>query len=134
MLLAGATILVVGMSRVFVPQDLDFMGLSTAELAAANPRLIPLIAHDRAGFGGGLFCCGAIVTACALFAAPSRALRQALAIAGGAGFGAAIGVHLVVGYTDALHLAPAVAGAALFLAGLALSKPPRTGRRAPWPH
>jgi hypothetical protein len=122
MLAAGATILVVGMTRVFVPQDLDFMGLTVAELNAANPRLIPLIAHDRAGFGGGLFCCGSLVTACALFASPSRGLWQALAVAGLAGFGAAIGVHLVVGYTDTLHLAPAVAGAALFVVGLALTR------------
>jgi hypothetical protein len=50
----------------------------------------------------------------------SRSLRQALALAGLAGFGAAIGVHVVVGYTDALHLAPAVAGAALFVVGLVL--------------
>jgi len=122
MLLAGATILTVGMTRVFVPQDLEFMRLSVAELSAANPRLIPLIAHDRAGFGGGLFCCGSIVTACALFAPPSRGLWQALAAAGLAGFGAAIGVHLVVGYTDTLHLAPAVAGAALFVVGLVLTR------------
>lgn len=126
MLLAGATILLVGMSRVFVPQDLEFMRVTVAELNAANPRLIPLIAHDRAGFGGGLFCCGSIVTACVLFASPSRALWQALAVAGLAGFGAAIGVHLVVGYTDTLHLAPAVAGAALFVGGLALTGARRT--------
>ena len=120
MLLAGATILIVGMTHVFVPQDLAFMGLTVADLQAANPRLIALIAHDRAGFGGGLFCRGSIVTACAVFARPSRSLRHALALAGLAGFGAAIGVHVAVGYTDALHLAPAVAGAALFVVGLVL--------------
>jgi hypothetical protein len=128
MLLAGATILAVGMTRVFVPQDLAFMGLTVADLNAANPRLVPLIAHDRAGFGGGLFCCGSIVTACALFARPSRSLRQALALAGLAGFGAAIGVHLVVGYTDLLHLAPAVAGAGLFVIGLVLAGEGQTRR------
>jgi len=58
----------------------------------------------------------------ALFAPPSRGLWQALAAAGLAGFGAAIGVHLVVGYTDTLHLAPAVAGAALFAVGLGLTR------------
>jgi len=96
------------------------MGLTVGDLHAANPRLVALIAHDRAGFGGGLFCCGTIVITCALFARPSRSLRQALALAGAAGFGAAIGVHLAVGYTDPLHLAPAVAGAALFVIGLVL--------------
>jgi dihydroorotate dehydrogenase len=46
---------VVGMTRVFVPQDLAFMGLSAERLRALSPTLVPLIAHDRAGFGGGGF-------------------------------------------------------------------------------
>ena len=62
------------------------------------------------------------MTACALFAPPSRGLWQVLAAVGLAGFGAAIGVHLVVGDTDTLHLAPAVAGATLFVAGLVLTR------------
>lgn len=123
MLLAGGTILVVGMTLVFVPEDLAFMGVSVADLTAANARLVPLIAHDRAGFGGGLFSCGSIVAACALFAAPSRSLWEALGVAGLAGFGAAIGVHVVIGYTDIVHLAPAFVGAALFATGLALMYP-----------
>ena len=123
MLLAGATILTVGMTRVFVPQDLEFMRVTVADLYAVNPRLVPLIAHDRAGFGGGLLSAGLTVAACALFATPSRSLWQALAGAGVAGFGAAIGVHPAVGYTDAMHLAPAVAGGALFVVALVLARP-----------
>jgi hypothetical protein len=126
MLLAGATILTVGVTSVFVSQDLEFMGLTVADLNAANPRLVPLIAHDRAGFGGGLFSCGSIVAACALFGTPSRSLWQAFACAGVVGFGAAIGVHLVVGYTDLLHLGPAIAGAALFVVGLTFAVPTRS--------
>ncbi len=129
MLLAGVTILTVGMTRVFVPQDLEFMGVTVADLNAANPRLVPLIAHDRAGFGGGLLAAGFIVAACALFAVPSRSLWQALAAAGAAGFGAAIGVHPAVGYTDVLHLAPAIAGGALFVVGLVLAAPGGTQSR-----
>jgi hypothetical protein len=45
----GPTILVVGSTFVFVPQDLEFMGMSAAELHSVNPHLVPLIAHDRAG-------------------------------------------------------------------------------------
>jgi hypothetical protein len=112
-----------------VPQDLEFMGVAVADLNAVSPRLVPLIAHDRAGFGGGLLAAGIIVTACALFATPSRSLWQALAGAGAAGFGAAIGVHPAVGYTDWLHLAPAIAGGVLFVIGLALATPtPARGR------
>jgi hypothetical protein len=127
MVLAGATILTVGMTGVFVPQDLKFMRVSIAELDAANPRLVPLIAHDRAGFGGGLLSAGLVVAACALFANPSRSLWQALAGAGTAGFGAAIGVHPAVGYTDWFHLAPAIAGSLLFVIGLALTAPGQEG-------
>ena len=127
MVLAGATILTVGMTRVFVPQDLEFMRVSIADLDAANPRLVPLIAHDRAGFGGGILSAGAIVVACVLFAKPARSLWQALASAGATGFGAAIGVHPAVGYTDWFHLTPAIAESVLFVVGLALAVPDRSG-------
>jgi hypothetical protein len=127
MVLAGATILTVGVTRVFVPQDLEFMRVSIAELDGANPRLVPLIAHDRAGFGGGILSAGLIVAACALFASPCRSLWQALGGAGTAGFGTAIGVHPAVGYTDWFHLAPAIAGAALFVVGLVLTAHGRSG-------
>lgn len=120
MVAAGFTIMIVGMTRVFVPQDLAYMGLGRDELHAISSRLIPLIAHDRAGFGGGLASCGSVVVACALYASGSRAQWQALALSGTTGFGAAIGVHLAVGYTDILHLGPAFAGAGLFAAALAL--------------
>jgi hypothetical protein len=39
---AGATILTLGSTTVFVPEDLAFMGVSVAELRALNPRLVPL--------------------------------------------------------------------------------------------
>jgi hypothetical protein len=61
------------------------------------------------------------------FGRPSRALWQALAIAGTAGFACALGVHFAVGYTDALHLAPAMAGAAQLVLALALTAPEMLG-------
>ena len=51
---AGTTIQFIGMTSVFVQTDLTFMEITASQLDAINPRLIPLIAHDRAGFGGGL--------------------------------------------------------------------------------
>jgi hypothetical protein len=120
MLLAGLVILAVGATTVFVPQDLAFMGLTREELASASPRLIPLIAHDRAGFGGGLASTGVLVTLCAWYARPTRAFHEAVLVAGLAGFGCAIGVHYIEGYTDPVHLAPALAGAGLFAASLGL--------------
>jgi hypothetical protein len=117
----GFTILVVGMTCVFVPQDLAYMGLEVEELHALNPRLVPLIAHDRAGFGGAVCSCGAALFACVWCGKPSRSLWCVLALVGIIGFGTAIGVHPAVGYNDAVHLAPAVAGAIVYLTGLFLT-------------
>jgi hypothetical protein len=122
MLGAGVTIQLIGMTQVFVPTDLAFMDLTRDQLDAINPRLVPLIAHDRAGFGGGVATAGLLLLGCAWCATPSRSLWQALCLAGIAGWSTAIGVHPAIGYTDAGHLAPAVAGAALFFAGMAFTR------------
>jgi hypothetical protein len=119
----GLTIRAVGMTRVFVPQDLEFMGITAAELHAINARLVPLIAHDRAGFGGALVSCGIAMFLSVLYGAPSLSLWQALAVAGVAGFGTAVGVHPAIGYTTLSHLGPAVFGSAVFALGLALTLP-----------
>jgi hypothetical protein len=119
----GAVIMTVGMSSVFVPQDLEYIGLQPEAMAAINPRLIPLIAHDRAGFGGALVSCGALVALIAWKSPITRPLWQALLFAGSTGFACAIGVHFCIGYTDAIHLAPAVLGAVIFASGMFLSRP-----------
>jgi MFS family permease len=124
MVAGGLTIMIVGMTTVFVPQDLKFMGLSAAQLRQINSNLVPLIAHDRAGFGGGICTCGIIVLFCVWCARPSRSLWQVLCVAGAAGFVTAIGIHPIVGYNDLSHLAPAMMGSVLFIVGLALSCKP----------
>lgn len=116
--LAGLVILYIGMTEVFVAEDLGFMRLTRDVLDRMNPRLVPLIAHDRAGFGGGLATTGLLLVMCAWCARPSRAFHQAVAIAGIAGFGCAIGTHFLEGYMNPIHLAPAFAGAALFAVSL----------------
>lgn len=118
---AGFTILVIGMTSVFVPQDLAYMGVCVEELYALNPRLVPLIAHDRAGFGGAVCSCGVALVACVWCGRPSRSLWWVLALVGAIGFGTAIGVHPAVGYNDAVHLTPAVLGAITYLMGLLLT-------------
>ncbi|GDY09387.1 MAG: hypothetical protein DWI21_09095 [Planctomycetota bacterium] len=119
----GLIIMAVGMTSVFVPQDLDYMQLTMSDLQSANPRLVPLIAHDRAGFGGGVCCCGITMFLCVLCGTPSRSLWQALFITGTSGFGSAIGVHYPIGYTNWFHLAPAYLGAVMFFSGMALTFP-----------
>jgi hypothetical protein len=85
----GFTIMMVGVTKVFVPQDLTFMNMTVDELRAVNPRLVPLIAHDRAGFGGGVFCCGVTLLVCLWCHPLTRSLWQATLITGLAGFGTA---------------------------------------------
>ena len=118
---AGLTIMAVGMTRVFVPQDLDYIGISAERIRAINAHLVPLIAHDRAGFGGALFSCGLAMLFCTTFGRPSKSLRQALLLAGIAGFTTAIMIHPVIGYTNLSHLGPAVLGCVVYFIGLALS-------------
>jgi hypothetical protein len=117
----GFVIMTVGATCVFVPQDLAFMGVSVDELHALNPRLVPLIAHDRAGFGGAVCCAGLALFFCVWCGRPSRGLWLVLALVGLAGFGAGVGIHFAVGYDDPLHLAPAVIGSLVYIVGLALT-------------
>jgi hypothetical protein len=120
LVLGGLVIMTVGMTSVFVPQDLQFMGMSAADLHAVNPHLVPLIAHDRAGFGGGLCATGITVFFCVWCGNPSRSLWQVLCVAGATGFLAAIFVHPLIGYMNLSHLAPATVVAVIFFVGLAL--------------
>jgi len=126
MIAGGLTILIVGTTIVFVPQDLRYMNLSPADLDRINPRLIPLIAHDRAGFGGAILTTGVVVLFSVWCGPPSRSLWQVLALAGTTGFATAVGVHPAVGYNDFIHLAPAYLGAIVFFVGLALCYKPMT--------
>ena len=128
----GLTILSVGMTCVFVPQDLSFMDLSVLELNALNPRLVPLIAHDRAGFGGAVCCAGVAIFCCVWRAVPSAGQWWMLVAVGVVGFGAGIGAHPAVGYFDPFHLAPAVLGALAYTAGLALTFRAMTAKPEVW--
>jgi hypothetical protein len=47
-----------------------------------------------------------------------------LCASGVIGFAAAIGVHLVVGYINVVHLGPAILGALIFVVGIAHSFKP----------
>jgi hypothetical protein len=122
---AGVVITAVGMTVVFVPQDLEYIGRSREAIDAVAARLIPVIAHDRAGFGGALASFGVAMAGCVRYARPGRAFWQALGIAGTVGFSTAVGVHPAIGYLDVVHLGPAVLGCVVFGAGLALAAPER---------
>lgn len=120
---AGLTISWIGVTQVFVPEDLAFLRTTAAELRSANSRLLPLIAHDRAGFGGGLVATGVAVLLLGLWGMRrgARWVWWTLLVSGLPGYAAALGVHLAVGYLDFWHLLPALIAAGLFGAGLALT-------------
>lgn len=122
---AGATIIGVGLTSVYVPEDLAFLCVSAAELRSASERLAPLVAHDRAGLGGALIANGLGVLLLGLWGIRrgARWVWWTLLLAGAPGFAAALGVHWAIGYLDPWHLAPGVLGLALFLATLTLLGP-----------
>ncbi|MEO3753731.1 hypothetical protein [Streptomyces sp. B6B3] len=120
----GAVISVVGLTGVFVPTDLTFLGTSARSLEAVNPRLVPFIAHDRAGFGGALMAAGVAIV---LLSAWGWRRGEAwvfwtLAAAAAAGFLPAVTVHGAIRYTDLVHLAPVYVGIALTGTGLLLAR------------
>lgn len=125
LLAAGLAISLIGVTEVFVPEDLHFMGTSAAALWSANPRLVPLVAHDRATLGGMLLASGWVFLLPALWGYRRSApwLWWVLLIAGTIAYSAAILVHHAVGYLNLKHLLPAMGGLVLMLVGLALSYP-----------
>jgi hypothetical protein len=124
LVIGGLAISYEGLTAVFVPSDLAYMGTSAHALAAANDRLLSFIAHDRAGFGGALVSAGVAVL---LIAAWGWDRGQAwvwwcLLASGAVGFGAALAIHVGVAYTDFWHVAPIYAGIAFTATSLALGR------------
>jgi hypothetical protein len=130
----GISILVIASSVVFVPQDTAFIGLDSAGISTLSERLVPIMAHDRAGFGGGM------VAIAILFAATAwRGLRlgeagawPALAVSGLIYYVPTLVVHIAIDYTSLVHLLPVYGGlAALFTALLMLWTPLHRGSHEP---
>jgi dihydroorotate dehydrogenase len=124
-IVAGLVISSFGVTSVFVQDDLDFMQTTIEALAGANSRLIPLIAHDRASFGGMLISCGVATLLTSLwgFRRGAAWVWWSLTLAGMIAYSATIAVHLAVGYTSFRHLLPAYGGLAAIAAGSLLTAP-----------
>jgi dihydroorotate dehydrogenase len=117
---AGLTISYIGATSVFVPEDMQFLCTADGVLQAAHPQLVPLVAHDRASFGGMLVTCGLATLLPSMwgFRRGRAWLWAALVGAGTVAYVAAIAVHVAVGYTSNWHLLPAYFGfAALWIGG-----------------
>jgi len=118
--IGGLTIAGVGITHVFVQSDLVYLNTTHTELNGANLKLIPLIAHDRAGFGGALFCAALAILIIALWGIQqgARWIWWTLLLGGAPGFYAGLSVHLSIGYIDFLHLSPALFALLLYILGL----------------
>lgn len=124
-LVAGAIIIGVGSTQVFVHEDLEFMGTCIEALEVLEPKLLALVAHDRATFGGMLIACGLTTLMATLwgYLAGRRWLWLALLAAGTIGYVSTLIVHHGVGYTSFKHLLPAYIGLLWHWLALALSAP-----------
>jgi hypothetical protein len=121
----GAVISTVGLTGVFVPTDLTFLGTGAQTLEAVNPRLVPFVAHDRAGFGGALMSAAVAITLLSAWGwrRGESWVFWTLTVAAAAGFLPAVVVHGAIHYTDFIHLAPVYFGIALTGTGLLLARP-----------
>jgi hypothetical protein len=123
-IVSGAGIMIVGLTQVLIPSDVAYMGTTHASLRDANGHLIRFIAHDRAGFGGALASLGVGIATMVLWGwrDGERWVWWTLLSASFVGFGSAVAVHMAVGYTDVLHLAPVYLAIVMTAACLTLSR------------
>jgi hypothetical protein len=123
-LLGGITICTFGMTTVFVQQDLEFLQASRETITGLSPKLVPLVAHDRATFGGMLMATGVTVALSALWGwrKGRRWLWWTLLLSGSTAFLTTIVIHWWVGYTSLIHLLPAYGGLAVLWLAMACSR------------
>lgn len=121
----GVVISLVGVSNVFVPTDLSYLCMSPEVLNDFNERLIPVIAHDRAGFGSALLSVGLLVLMLALWGIREgeRWVWWTFTIGAIPAFAAGIATHFFIGYTDFIHLLPAYFAILLYMSGVIFTAP-----------
>jgi dihydroorotate dehydrogenase len=126
MIVAGGIVIsTIGVSKVFVSTDLSFLCMSPQMLESISQNLIPVIAHDRAGFGSALISVGLLVLMISLwgFRKGESWVWNTLATGALPAFIAGIGTHLFIGYTTFIHLLPVYFLVIVYLLGLVLSYP-----------
>lgn len=116
---AGSIALAIGVTRVIMPYDERFLGLSAQTLAAASPRLLAFMQHDRVTFAGSLLSLGTTYVSFAVFAIRkgawwARRTVIASSIAGFIGFFIFAGTH----YFDPVHAAGTAVMFVFFLLAL----------------
>ncbi|WP_100333379.1 beta/alpha barrel domain-containing protein [Bacillus alkalisoli] len=121
--IGGIIISYIGVTSVFVSTDLLYICMSPEMLAEFNQNLIPVLAHDRAGFGSALLSVGLLVLMLALwgFQQGNRWVWWTFLIGGLPAFIAGIYIHYAIGYTTFIHLLPAYFALGLYFVGIVLS-------------
>ncbi|MGG0718424.1 dihydroorotate dehydrogenase [Robertmurraya massiliosenegalensis] len=122
--LGGLVISTIGITNVFVPTDILYICMTPEQLHDITSKLIPVIAHDRAGFGGALISVGLLVFTLSLwgFHQGEKWVWYTFLFGGIPAFAAGIATHFVIGYTTFIHLLPAYFALFLFIVGLFLSR------------
>lgn len=123
--IGGIVISVVGVSTIFVPTDLSYICLTPEALNEFNERLIPVIAHDRAGFGSALLSVGLLVLMLALWGIREGEswVWWTFTIGAIPAFLSGIITHFIIGYTDFVHLLPANIAVVLYIIGVICTAP-----------
>lgn len=123
LILGGIFISIIGMTTTFVETDLAYLCISPSQIDQFNLNLIPVISHDRAGFGGSLVSVGLLVLMISLwgFHQGKKWIWWSLLFGSLPAFITAIGVHILIGYTDFIHLLPPIVALLLLIGGLMMS-------------
>ncbi len=123
LLSAGMAITILGGTHVFVNSDLAYLGTTLDSLSVLHANLVPLVAHDRATFGGMLLSSGIAVLIVALwgFRRGERWLWWTVGLGGLPAYIATLWIHHSIQYTDALHLSPVFIGFLFHIMGWKLS-------------
>src|SRR5688572_32739835 len=132
MLIGGCLAWIVAATRVVLPYDEAFVGLSRAELEAVNGRLLAFLAHDRVTLSGTMIAIGVLYAQLSLFPLRGGELwaRRAIMISAAVGFSSFL-LFLGFGYFDPLHALVTLLLLPFFLLGLFGPRARQRAERAP---
>src|ERR1051325_6199712 len=123
LILSGGFAIFTAATGHFLPQDAQFLGMTSAELCALHQcRVVHFMIHDRVAWGGSLIAVGSLYMWLAEF--PLRRREPwawwLFVLTGGVGFGSFL-AYLGYGYLDTWHGVAKLLLLPVFLGGLARS-------------
>jgi hypothetical protein len=104
MLCGSAMALAIAVTRVVLPYDEHFVGLTRSDLAAVNGRLLPFLTHDRVTLAGAMASLGVLYVGLSWFGSRrGRHWAQVAIVASGAAGFVSFFLFLGFGYFDPFH-------------------------------